>query len=273
MTQHKLGLSGSTILSDPTQFSKLFNRPKIDHIEIGEFPDEKAFALFLTLYKTHDSSFGLHSPLYRNQSKYDLLEKVQMDPQKAWANFEKEMVLMKKIGAKYILVHFPYFHEEKERNANHLIEEGLQKLHALQNKYKLPIVCEPKLGHNQSNVGIEALHEFPIETWAKYDLKVCIDIGDYLLATGGQPMAYLKKWQAFIKVVHLHNVEFHGDKYIWVPVHPSQVNHSSYYEIKDLIIQLAKSSEVYFVFEHTPHIKPTEKYVNEGIEWVKKLIH
>ena len=47
MTQHKLGLSGSTILSDPTQFSKLFNRPKIDHIEIGEFPDEKAFALFL----------------------------------------------------------------------------------------------------------------------------------------------------------------------------------------------------------------------------------
>ena len=109
MTQHKLGLSGSTILSDPTQFSKLFNRPKIDHIEIGEFPDEKAFALFLTLYKTNDSSFGLHSPLYRNQSKYDLLEKVQMDPQKAWANFEKEMVLMKKIGAKYILVHFPYF--------------------------------------------------------------------------------------------------------------------------------------------------------------------
>ena len=109
--------------------------------------------------------------------------------------------------------------------------------------------------------------------WAKYDLKVCIDIGDYLLATGGQPMAHLKKWQAFIKVVHLHNVEFHGDKYIWVPVHPSQVNNSSYYEIKDLIIQLAKSSEVYFVFEHTPHVKPTEKYVNEGIEWVKKLIH
>ena len=153
-----------------------------------------------------------------------------------------------------------------------MIEHGLKKLQDLQNKYSITIVCEPKLGLNRSRIGIDALHQFPIEIWDKYGVKICIDIGDYLLATGEQAIAYIKRWSKYIKVVHLHNVEFQGDKYIWVPVHPSHEFDYTHFKVEDIIIQLAKKSDIFFVFEHTPHSNPEEVFIKEGIDWVKSLL-
>lgn len=110
---HTIGLSGSIILSEPKKFPLLFNKENINHIEIGEFPSKKAFDYFLEQLNEANLSFGLHSPLYRNESKYDLLEKVQFDPEQAWEQFEAEVKYMSELGAAYILVHFPYFKEEK----------------------------------------------------------------------------------------------------------------------------------------------------------------
>lgn len=145
-------------------------------------------------------------------------------------------------------------------------------MHLLQERYSITIVCEPKLGLNRSAFGIKALDSFPIEIWDKYGIKLCIDIGDYLLATGDQVMDYIKKWKKYIKVVHLHNVEFHNNKYIWVPVHPSHETDDSHFKVRDLIYKLSKSLGVFFVFEHTPHTNPTETFVNEGISWIKDII-
>lgn len=272
MIEHKIGLSGSTILSDPDKYESLFKNQQIQHIEIGEFPDQEALDYFLKVLQNYDHTFSLHSPLLRHQSKYDLLERVNFDSEESWSNFEDEVALMSEIGAEYILVHFPYFKEKLERDANRAIEEGLKKLHALQEKYGLTIVCEPKLGFKRSAVGIEALHNFPVEIWAKYGIKLCVDIGDYLLATGSRIFEYIKKWKSFIKVVHLHNIEFHNNKYIWVPVHPKQEMDSSYYNVQELILQLAKSPDVFFIFEHTPHSHPSDIFVEEGIDWVIRLL-
>lgn len=272
MSQHTFGLSGSTILSKPEKFLELFKNEQIDHIEIGEFPNEDAFVYFLEEYHKHEMTFGLHSPLYRNNSKYDLIEKVHYEPEEAWRQFEKEVEYMSEIGAEYILVHFPYFKEKGSNATNKIIKNGLKKLHKLREIYDIPIVCEPKLGNNRSGVGIEALNNFPIEIWEEYSIELCIDIGDYLMAAGSSSLKYLSKWKEYIKVVHLHNVKFEEDKYIWVPIHPSQERDDSYYNIQDLIIQLAESSEVIFVFEHTPHSNPSEAFVNEGIDWVKEIV-
>lgn len=269
---HSTGLSGSVIMSDPKKFSLLFNKENISHIEIGEFPSEESFKYFLELLNKGNLTFGLHSPLYRNQSKYDLLEKIQYEPEQAWKQFESEVKYMSELGAEYILVHFPYFKEEKDIDTAEIIENGLKKLHFLQEKYSLTIVCEPKLGLNRSAFGIRALDNFPIETWDKYGIKLCIDIGDYLIATGHKVMDYIEKWKKHIKVVHLHNVEFDNDKYIWIPVHPSHEMDNSYFNVKDLIYKLSTSPSVFFVFEHTPHTNPTESFVNEGINWVKEII-
>ena len=269
---HQIGLSGSTIMTDPEKIPLLFNKDNVSHIEIGEFPSEDSFNYFIELMNKENKTFGLHSPLYRNQSKYDLLEKVNYEPEQAWRQFESEVNYMSKLGAAYILVHFPYFKEEKDIDSAEIIESGLKRLHQLQERYSIPIVCEPKLGLNRSAFGIKALDAFPIEIWDRYGIKLCIDIGDYVLAVGDEAIDYIEKWKKHVKVVHLHNVEFHNDKYIWVPVHPSHENSNSHFKVKNLIYQLSTNSDVFFIFEHTPHTNPTEAFVNEGIDWVKDII-
>ncbi|WP_394581951.1 TIM barrel protein [Cytobacillus firmus] len=269
---HKIGVSGSVILSDSKLFHKLF-KSYLPHIEIGEFQDEESFQCFIELLGKTNKSFGLHSPLFRGQSKYDLLEKVSMNPEKAWIQFEEEVERMSRLGAEYILVHFPYFKKEASGNPAEIIEEGLKKLSALQKKYGIMIVCEPKLGFRQSPAGIDYLDSFPVETWKKYGLSLCVDIGDYILATDDRAINYIGKWAEFVRVVHLHNVEYHGDKYIWVPVHPSHENDGRHHKIKKLMDFLAKKCEdVFFVMEYTPHTNPSEKMAEEGVEWAIEVI-
>ena len=105
---HRLGVSGSTIMSDPTLLNNLFWKD-IKHVEIGEFPDEEAFNAFLYLKNKNGVSFGIHSPILRTGSKYDLIEKVRYEPKEAWKMFEVEVKRFAKLGAEYVLVHFPYF--------------------------------------------------------------------------------------------------------------------------------------------------------------------
>lgn len=269
---HRIGISGSVIMSDPEKFHLLFGKKNVNHIEIGEFPNEESFNKFLRLLSNKNITFGIHSPLYRNQSKNDLLEKVQYETDQAWEQLESEVKQMSELGAEYVLVHFPYFKEEKDIDTIKIIENGLKKLHLLQEKYSTPIICEPKLGFNRSGFAIEALDHFPIEIWDKYGIQLCIDIGDYLLATGGKVIHYIEKWKKYIKVVHLHNVEFQNNKYIWVPVHPSHEIDNLHFNVEELIYTLAASSNVFFIFEHTPHTNPTEAFVDEGIHWVKEIV-
>lgn len=268
---HRLGISGSTILTEPAKFTELF-RYKLEHIEIGEFPDEMAFQQFLQLKEGKRASFGLHSPLIRNESKYDLLEKVEMKPEQAWLQFENEVGLMASLGAEYVLVHFPFFKKEVAGSAKDVIEDGLKKLSLLQHKYGIQIVCEPKLGLQRSTAGIDYLQEFPLNVWEQYGLKLCIDIGDYAIAFRGDFVSKIKKWRNHIKVVHLHNVKFDKGSYIWVPVHPSQEKDRSYYPLKETILSLSESEDVFFILEHTPHRVPSNEYVMEGIHWVNDLI-
>ena len=171
-----LGISGSTILSDPAQFDQLF-KSAIGHIEIGEFPDEASFYRFLKMARQNQVSFGIHSPLIRGNSKYDLIEHVSVDPLDARINFEQEVALAARVGAEYILVHFPYVKGPVRSNPQPMIEEGLRYLSELQKKYKISIVCEPKLGHNRSSAGIHYLQQFPEEVWGTYQLSLCIRHG------------------------------------------------------------------------------------------------
>jgi sugar phosphate isomerase/epimerase len=268
---HRLAISGSTIMTDSDKFPELFSY-SVDHIEIGEFEDQDSFEAFLKEKEAKKISFGLHSPLYRSGSKYDLLENVFYSPEKAWVQFENEVKHMSELGAEYVLVHFPYFKTEGVEESFTKIEEGLARLNRLQENYNMMIVCEPKLGFNRSPIGMDLLHHFPVETWAKYNVKICIDIGDYLIGAKEKTLQYIRKWSEYIKVVHLHNVEFHENTYIWVPVHPSHEQDDSHFKIKAIIEELAKCEEVTFVFEHTPHSNPTSQFVLEGMNWVRGII-
>jgi sugar phosphate isomerase/epimerase len=257
-------------MSDPKLFLDLFWED-INYIEIGEFSDETAFQRFLDLIRHKEISYGVHSPLFRNGSKYDLIQKVHMEPDAAWVQLEFEAERLSLLGARYILVHFPYFMNEVEANPNELIENGLKKLGYIQHKYKIPFICEPKLGAGRSPVGIQYLHDFPIEKWNEYGMKIYIDIGDYLVATGDNIITYLEKWKKHIQIVHLHNVLYNGDKYIWIPVHPSQ-EHGDFYKVEHIIRFLSKCENVTFIFEHTPHSNPSKVHVEQGYQWIKAIV-
>ncbi|RZT16534.1 TIM barrel protein [Fictibacillus sp. BK138] len=270
---HKIAISGSTIMSDISLLHDLFI-DETSHIEIGEFENEDAYQSFLGMIRNSNKSFGLHSPLFRNDSKYDLIEYVQYEPEESWVQFENEVKRMAEAGAAYILVHFPYFQDES-KHPEKLIEEGLHRLSLLQTKYNLPIVCEPKLGMWKSARGIEYLHKFPVSVWKKYGLKLCMDIGDYLLASAKlsmDPLELIQKWQEYIKVVHLHNIEFIEGKYIWIPIHPSHENDDVHFAVKEILSFIAKQSNIYWVLEHTPHSCPKKEFVMEGIQWLKEDI-
>lgn len=268
--KHRLGVSGSTIMSDPTKYNDLYWEG-IEHIEIGEFPDKEALDLFLESCKEHQLTFGVHSPLYRNQCKYDLLQNVHFKPEQAWNQLENEIVLLKELGADYVLVHFPYYKEEVNYDVNQDIKNGLVRLRNLQEQYSIPIICEPKLGWNRSPAGIQYFHDSDIEFWE--DIGICLDIGDFLMATEDQIMNYIEKWKDLIKVVHLHNVEFEKDnKYWWIPVHPSHESDGVHYGIEKILRYLAQSTPKIFVFEHTPHSQPSTEFVQQGYQWIKQLV-
>ncbi|WP_291583010.1 TIM barrel protein [Clostridium sp. UBA6640] len=269
--RNRLGMSGSAIFSNPELYSELFIEG-IDHIEIGEFPDEQAVNKFLEINKAKGLSFGIHSPLLRSGSKYDLLEKVKYEPSDAWNMLEVEAKRMKDLGAEYLLVHFPYFKDEVPFNAVEIIEEGLKKLYYIQEKYDIKMICEPKLGLNRSGAGIKSLQSFPIEIWGKYNIQMCMDIGDYIIAVGDEILDYLEKWKNFIVEAHLHNIYYEGNDYIWIPVHPSQEHDEHSHKVEHIIRFLAQCKDMTFIFEHTPETNPSKKFVGEGLKWVRKII-
>ncbi|RNB84594.1 sugar phosphate isomerase/epimerase [Brevibacillus fluminis] len=268
--RHRLGVSGSTILSDPAHFSALFWEG-IDHIEIGEFPDEPSFSTFLDMYRNQTITFGIHSPLLRTGSKYDLLESVFMDSALAWKQVEHECRMLQQLGATYLLVHFPYFKRGVPARGIELLEQGLDRLRSIQQASGLPIICEPKLGFDKSPTAIQFFHDSPLSLWA--DIGLCMDIGDFLLADSDSVSRCVDKWHNQIKVVHLHNVEHKDEgKYWWIPVHPSHENDGIHFQTSSLIRQLAQSPQVTFIFEHTPHNQASAAFIQEGYEWVKMLI-
>lgn len=271
MNKHKFGVSGSTILTNPEKFDELF-WDDIDLIEIGEFPNKTSFHAFLDLCRKKQIPFGVHSPLLRNGSKYDLLEKVSTEPIVARKQLEKEAALLSRLGAEYILVHFPYFKGETKEDVNGKIENGLQELSRIQTEYGIPIICEPKLGIERSAKGIQYLDSFPMEKWEKYNLKLCIDIGDYLLATGDEIVTYLEKWKEHIKVVHLHNVAYEGNRYMWIPVHPSHEDDGNHFKIAYILRFLSQCKEIHFIFEHTPHSNPSKEFVRQGYMWTRNIV-
>ena len=255
--RHTIGVSGSTIYSAPEKLAELY-KYAVDHIEIGEFGYESVVETFMSLQRQSGRSFAIHSPLLRRNSKYDLLETVYIDTVLAWEQFEADIAWVQEHGGAYILVHFPYFHDESSEITNERIEAGLQKLSALQNRYGVRIVCEPKLGRNRSPVGIHALDRFPVERWAQYGISLCIDIGDYLIGCD-DVIAMIEKWQDHILVVHLHNVVLQPEHYIWIPIHPSHENDGIHYPIEAILRHLAAGKARYFILEHTPEFLALEQ--------------
>lgn len=78
----KIGILASAVLSETGWLEELF-RPDIEHIEIGLFEDRAVADRFASRSRQRGKRFGIHSPLIRGGSRYDLLEGLEMSTESA----------------------------------------------------------------------------------------------------------------------------------------------------------------------------------------------
>lgn len=265
-----LGVSGSTIMSEKSLFGELLSYG-VNHVEVGEFANMDEYDLLMNMISERNYSFGIHSPILRSQSKYDLAEEVHFSPDTAIKQLTEEAARLSRTPAKYLLVHFPYF--EKETGEPHLdtIEDRLKKLKNIQDTYNITVVCEPKLNGYMSPYSINVMDSIPVGLWAEYGIKICIDLGDYLLAAKHKMEDMIYKWIDHVGVVHLHNVAFDEVRYRWIPIHPDD-KQTKEYHMDRIIKTIAQKDNIYFVMEPTPHIHKSKEYMLEGLDWVKSII-
>ena len=134
-------------------------------------------------------------------------------------------------------------------------------------------MCEPKLGHNRNTGGIETLRRYSVEKWADWDIAICWDMGDYLLATGSldETLQELRRLKSIIEVVHVHNVQVNPGRYFWVPIHPSHEEDGRFFHIAPILSEV-KNMDAVLVWEHTPHFTPSKQFAVEGFDWAMGIL-
>ena len=140
----KIGISASAVWSQTNRLGELF-RSDVQHIEIGLFENIAIADDFIRQSRTRGKSVGIHSPLVRGGSKYDLLEAIEMPSIDALEQVEGELAWCQRSGVDYLHVHFPFSLRSGTLSLP-IVTKGIQQLALLQRKTGIQIVCEPKLG-------------------------------------------------------------------------------------------------------------------------------
>ena len=159
--------------------------------------------------------FGIHSPLIRGESKYDLVEQNLISPQLAFSRLEEEAVFAKKQGAQYLLVHFPYFKYHVPTDFDSIVENALKNSERYNKDVKSILLLSQNWEVIVIPMRLTLCRKVSIEVFKKYDIKLCIDIGDYAMSFGKDTKSNIEKWFEIIKVVHIHDIMFTDDNYFW----------------------------------------------------------
>ena len=267
----KIGISASAVWSQTERLGELF-RSDVEHIEIGMFENLNVAEDFVKRAKQRRKSVGIHSPLVRGGSKYDLLEAVDLPTADAWKQIEEELDWCQKASIEYILIHFPFAQKRGTLNVP-LVTEGTRRLGSLQARTGVKIVCEPKLGVNHDPAGIAWLRTAPRRIFSDAGLDICWDVGDHLLAnrTEMDYFAQFNRWRSHISVIHLHNVGRNGATYRWTPPHPRKSVVDADYDLSRIVKQFPKSATI--VSEYTPQRVATETTINTSFQYLKALTH
>lgn len=262
----KLFVSASTTLSDPSRWGDLL-WPGINGIEVG-FLAPGDLSAVAELIAQHGLEWGVHSPLYRGGHSNDLLGPGGLLPAPA-AQLRREIETVAPPGARYLLIHFPWF--AGDDGSPLAVEAGLQGLLRIQAESRMPLILEPKLGIQRDPGGINLLYRMGAEALA--GARLCLDLGDWWLAAKGMGVPFGTLIEPFLSLAasfHVHHVHEGDERYIWTPFHPSTDADFGFLPL--LRAAASQDPDVMIVFEHTPHLVPSQSYVREGVEWLKGAI-
>lgn len=267
-------------------------------VEACMFPNEQEVDKLVSQTIKDGINFGVHYPLIKKDTPYrdPLLIALSADErEKAWDDFENEVVFASNKGAIYILTHFPKpvlvnrsmdlnswrFAGDKEwMFADEFPLEALKqnldimfrKLSELSNRYDIQIFLENEA---MSNVLTES--EFLIDMLRKNSkVKMCLDIGRLHLQEKLDPsfkaMEFTEKVAPYTGHIHLWNTNpsgsLSGGHY---PVLPKQKPSEGWADVRRFINIIRKySSKVTVLFEHRSDLV-NDVELEECYRWVEEL--
>lgn len=256
-------ISGSTVASESERLRELFKwHPQA--IEIGDIRVPGDFDALVEACRRQGVKLGIHSPLYGVDDRYGLLR----DEPAAWQELQRNLEIARREGVAYVTVHFPYLWDETGRNLGFgRVRECIPSIKRLERAYGVPIVCEPKLGPKKDPAAFLMFLSVSKQELLQWDLSLCLDVGDIYLAAKVLRISYeeivthLAPW---CYVVHLHHVWAGGTKYYWMPV----AEHGNVPILRTLEILGGTGSDIFAVFQHSPHRVRSDEQVADGINWL-----
>lgn len=258
-----LAVSGSTILSESSRLLELFSWG-CSAIEIGSLADEQDYSYVLGECLKRRMQLAIHSPFYREGNRYGLLQG-EVD---AWSELERDLSVAQRDGLAYVLIHFPYLRETVQCGDLDGIRTAAERIVSLSQKYKTPVLIEPKLGPNCDCSVLRLLRSLSLDELKAWKLAFCLDVGDIYIASKVSDMPYLdivKHLAPLTRAVHLHDVVIKEDGYFWTPI----TGQDSVPILETLSLLSNSEREIFLVLEHTPHLVENNEQVLDGIEWLR----
>lgn len=258
-----LSVSSDTVDSSSQRLPELFNW-HTQAIEIGNLGYDGDLEFLMGKSNRSGLKVGFHCPLYSLDSRYGFL----LDDDTARDELRRACRLASDWGVSYIVIHFPYMWDTSGRNLGiQRVRRGLEIIKTFEGLYKVPIICEPKLGPRKDPSAFIALMAISEARLPQWNLSLCLDVGDIYLACRLLKYPYqdmISQLAPWCRVVHLHHVWLGGRKYYWSPV--AKQGNVPILDTMDILKN--GSADIYAVLQHCPHRTGSRESVADGINWL-----
>jgi sugar phosphate isomerase/epimerase len=276
----EFSISTSFVRGDVTKLADLLSLGDFGKVEIG-FYDEENLPLVMEFAGKRGLRYGFHDPLPRLPS-FDYPFLTDPDDEKRWRTLDsmfRTMDTAVRHGAEYVVGHIPSVIWEPRPTLNEarileLAHNSCSRLSARSRQSGIPFVLE-NVGPNpyffEFDAFVGVLEAYP-------NLEFCLDIGHLHLMSvysGIDSLEFARELAPFTTIVHIYNAtpEMY-QKYHHVPVHPSQECQDGWADviaILDCVLD-GQRNDLTLVFEYSPQYPGGERFVQEGIEWVREAV-
>lgn len=253
----------------------------IERVEVGRI-SSRHYKKLRRFLESHPYSFGVHAPLPRPGNHHGLTHGRfhQKKRQKLLRLAQETYAEADRLGAGYIIFHLPLYNEESianllsrrgVREVQETIMADCQFLRQLMRPGGPPIYLEIMfLDHQAMTIDFlkNVLHTF--------NFGLCLDVGHFQGSMHRFPnrrlLDLINVFLPYVRTVHLYNTQgYKGHEHR--PPHPSQKPEEDWIDLPRVLSVLRRSRpDCLYVLEYARKHAQDERYLEEGLDWIKQLL-